>query len=73
MQHAKFHDGSFVLHKVVVNGHKYSVWFDNFGKPKAAERVKPNGNTVNVSEKCVNLYAEFERIGKENAPGSSKS
>lgn len=63
IQKAEFADGSFVLHKVMVNGHKYSVWFDTMGVPFSAEMVYSNGNTKNVPQRCTNLFAEFKKIG----------
>lgn len=55
----------FVLHCVMVNGHKYSVWYGKDGTPFSAERFSSdNRTTYNVPIRQVNVYAEFEKIGK---------
>lgn len=49
IQYHKFHDGGFVLHKVVVNGNKYSAWFGADGKIFSAERFsKDNTKSYHV-------------------------
>lgn len=63
IQHNKFHNGGFVLHKVSVGGKTYSVWYDSDGKPHDAEMKLRDGNTRSVSKRSVNLWAEFQRIG----------
>jgi hypothetical protein len=65
MQHHEFHDGTFVIHKVMHNGHKYSVWFSKDGIAHTAERFsKDNQRTYNVPLSQVNVFATFDKIGQ---------
>jgi hypothetical protein len=61
-----YSDGSFVLHKIEINGNKYSAWFDKAGNVTAAERFsKDNQKTFNVPlTKQKNIAAELTRIGQ---------
>ena len=68
IQHHTFTDSTYVLHKVMVNGHKYSVWYGKDGTPFSAELVKRNGDTVGVPARNRNVWAEFERIGRPYRP-----
>jgi len=46
IQHHKHHDGTFVLHKITLNGHKYSCWYGRDGKPFSAERISRDDRTT---------------------------
>ncbi len=64
IQHHKFVDGCFVLHKVMVNGHKYSCWYGRDGKPFSAERFsRDNQTTYNVPARQHEVWKQLERIG----------
>jgi hypothetical protein len=65
IQHSKFTDGCFVLHKVMLNGHKYSAWYGQDGVLFSAELVFPNGNTRNVDTSRQHEVAkQLTRIGQ---------
>jgi hypothetical protein len=61
IQFHSFHDGSFVLHKIMLNGQKYSAWFNADGTFKDGERVLRDGSTRNVSVKHTIIRGELER------------
>ena len=65
MQIIPFSTGGYVIHKLYVNGVKYSVWYREDGTPHSAERVRSNGQTYNVPVGHVHLWAEFKKIGKQ--------
>ena len=64
IQFSRFSNGNYVLHNVIVNGHKYSVWYGKDGKPFSAERHNRDGNTVTVSSAQRKVWEELEKIGK---------
>lgn len=64
IQHSEFHDGSFVLHKVMVNGRKYSAWYGKDGTPKDAELFLPGNHSRTVSKCQVKVWNELRTIGK---------
>jgi hypothetical protein len=64
IQHSEFHDGSFVLHKVMLNDRKYSAWYGKDGTAKDAELFLPTGHTRTVSENQVNVWNELNTIGR---------
>lgn len=61
-----FQDGSFVLHKIELNGHKYSAWFNKDGTVFSAERFsRDNQKTFHVPlSKQTNVAHELTRIGQ---------
>jgi hypothetical protein len=63
---APFHDGTFVLHKIELNGHKYSAWFGKDGVAFSAERFsRDNQKTFNVPlNRQTNVADQLTRIGK---------
>lgn len=64
IQHNVFHDGSFVLHKVMINGHKYSAWYGKDGTLKDAELFLPTGHTRTVTKSQVNVWRELTSVGE---------
>ena len=65
MQHIPFSTGGFVIHKLIHNGHKYSVWFNKDGTAYSAERFSNDGTrTYNVPASQVNVFAAFNKIGQ---------
>ncbi len=57
--------GGFVLHKVLVNGVKYSAWYDAMGTCQSAERVTRDFKNYNVPLGVqVQLAARLSVIGK---------
>lgn len=65
IQHSKFDDGTYVLHKIMLNGHKYSCWFGRDGKPFSAERFSRDGlKTYNVPARHREVWSQLERIGR---------
>lgn len=67
IQHNTFQDGTFVLHKVEVNGHKYSAWFNKDGNVFSAERVLQNRSANVPLDKQKNVAAQLTKIGKRYA------
>jgi hypothetical protein len=63
---APFHDGTFVLHKIELNGHKYSAWFGKDGVVFSAERFsRDNQKTFNVPlNRQKNVAEQLTKIGK---------
>lgn len=63
---APFTDGTFVLHKIEINGHKYSAWFGKDGVVFSAERISSdNQRTFNVPlNKQKNVAEQLTKIGK---------
>jgi hypothetical protein len=64
IQHSVFHDGSFVLHKVMLNDRKYSVWYGKDGTPKDAELFLPGNHSRTVSKYQTNVWNQLTTIGK---------
>jgi hypothetical protein len=63
----RFPTGGFVLHKIMLNGHKYSAWFGEDGTLFDAELVMRNGNVRNVSERQTEIRRQLTVIGKRLA------
>lgn len=66
IQFARFEStGGYVLHKVMVNGRKYSAWFDKSGKLLDAERFsKDNRTTFHVPlDRHRLVAAELTKVG----------
>jgi hypothetical protein len=63
---APFTDGCFVLHKIMLNGHKYSAWFGKDGTVFSAERFNRNNDTAfNVPlSRQKNVAEQLTKIGK---------
>lgn len=61
-----FNDGTFVLHKIILNGHKYSAWFRKDGTVFDAERSsKDNQKSFNVPlSRQPNIATQLTRIGQ---------
>lgn len=64
MQHSKFHDGTFVIHKIMLGKHKYSAWFGRDGIAFSAEMVLDNGNTRSVAQRSRGVWDQLNRIGR---------
>ena len=62
IQHSKFNNGGFVLHKIPVNGQTYSAWYDKDGKLLDAERTT-NHKVSHVSVKYTQVRAELQKVG----------
>jgi hypothetical protein len=64
-----FHDGTFVLHKIMLNGHKYSAWFGKDGTVFSAERFsRDNQRAYNVPlTKQTNVADQLTAIGRRYA------
>lgn len=73
MQYHKFYDNGFVIHKVFLNGVKYSCWFDSKGKLTSAESFH-GSNAQNVPlDLHTNVAASLQRIGRVMRPIILKS
>lgn len=66
VQRVEFSNGNFVLHRVMINGHKYSCWYDSEGTPFSAERVSGN-RSWNVPARHKEVWKQLERVGKRLA------
>jgi len=64
IQHLTFETGGFVLHKIIINGQKYSAWFDVNGKILAAERIATNGTVMTVPSYHRHVLEEIHKIGQ---------
>ncbi len=69
IQHSVFEDGSFVLHNITLNGHKYSAWFNSKGVVFSAERFSTDNTKVfNVPlDKQLGVAEQLNRVGKRYA------
>jgi hypothetical protein len=70
IQHSEFHDGCFVLHKIMLNGHKYSAWYGRDGVMFSAELVFQNGNTRNVTERQHEVWKQLTKVGSRYVKAS---
>lgn len=63
---APFGDGTFVLHKIELNGQKYSAWYNKDGTVYSAERFSKDGQkTFNVPlSKQPNVVQQLNKIGR---------
>jgi hypothetical protein len=65
MQYREFQDGCFVIHKMMVNGHKYSAWFGTDGKLFSAERFSRDGQTTfNVPFSQHEVIRQLEQLAR---------
>ena len=64
IQHNKFQDGCFVLHRIEMNGQKYSAWFGRDGVAFSAELIFPDGNVRNVERRSSGVWAGLNKIGR---------
>jgi hypothetical protein len=67
IQHSKFPDGSFVLHKVMLGTQKYSAWFHKDGTLKDAERICPDGRTRSIPTAFRHVRYDLGIIGRRYA------
>jgi hypothetical protein len=70
IQHSTFKNGGYVLHKVMVNGTKYSAWFDAAGKLLDAEQITRSNVARPVPQRAVNVRAELVKIGARYKPAA---
>ena len=63
VQMHRFHNGGFVLHKIMLNGRKYSAWYTANGALLNAERVQGARGTCSVPLSHTGVRKELERIG----------
>ncbi len=63
---APFSDGTFVLHKITLNGHKYSAWYGKDGVVFSAERFsRDNQKTFSVPlSRQKNVAEQLTKVGK---------
>lgn len=61
-----FSDGTYVIHGIKINGHKYSAWYGKDGQVFSAERFTKDGNrTVHVPlRKQVEVEKQLNKVGK---------
>ncbi len=71
IQHHTFHDKTFVLHKIELNGHQYSAWYNADGTPFSAELILRSGVVRNVSESHHEVMRQLTVIGKRYVAGSA--
>ncbi len=65
IQYSKFDNGGFVLHRVMINDHKYSAWYNVTGKVLAAERVSSDNRSTGAVplDRCRLVAMKLARVG----------
>ena len=70
IQHHTFHTGGYVLHKVMIDGTKYSAWYDKDGKLLDAEQFTRSNVARPVPTRMKNVRAELVKIGDRYKPAA---
>lgn len=63
MQGSTFPDGGFVVHKIMINGYKYSCWYGPDGLPRDAERFGEGGATFPVPRRHTKIWKRLAGAG----------
>jgi hypothetical protein len=71
MQKLSYPGGGFALFKVMVNGKKYSAYYNEKGKLVGAEWILPNGDYRHVPDCHTNIRHELQQIGRREAGAQS--
>jgi hypothetical protein len=66
MQVSRFSNGGYVIHKMYVNGIKYSAWFDKDGDVLDAEGFDGLGRSRSV-KRGGPVWTELQRVGRREA------
>lgn len=64
IQHHKFHDGGYVLHKIEFQGRKFSAWYTSTGELIDAELVMASGETRRVHTRYIVIRAHLTKVGQ---------
>ncbi len=63
IQFSRFSTGGYVLHKVMIDGTKYSAWYSATGELLDAEQYTTSNVARPVPLRLVNIRAELTKIG----------